>query len=72
GFVGLVVPHVARLIVGPDLRRVLPVAALLGAALLTLADLAARVLWAPQEIPVGVLTAMLGAPFFLYMLRRRA
>lgn len=71
GFVGLVVPHVARLLAGPDLRRMLPVAAVLGAALLTLADLGARLLWAPVEIPVGVLTAMLGAPFFLMLLARR-
>lgn len=72
GFVGLVVPHVARLLTGPDLRRMLPVAMVLGAALLTGADLAARLLWAPVEIPVGVLTAMLGAPFFLMLLARRA
>ena len=71
GFVGLVVPHVARLLAGPDLRRMLPVAAVLGAALLTGADLGARLLWAPTEIPVGVLTAMLGAPFFLMLLARR-
>ncbi len=71
GFVGLVVPHVARLLAGPDLRRMLPVAAVLGAGLLTAADLAARLLWAPVEIPVGVLTAMLGAPFFLMLLARR-
>ena len=71
GFVGLVVPHVARLLTGPDLRRMVPVAALLGAGLLTLADLAARLAWSPVEVPVGVLTAMLGAPFFLMMLARR-
>jgi iron complex transport system permease protein len=71
GFLGLVVPHLARLLAGPDMRRALPVAALLGAILLTLGDLAARTLWAPVEIPVGVLTALLGAPFFLYLLGRR-
>lgn len=71
GFVGLVVPHLARLLTGPDLRRLMPVAALLGASLLTLADLAARSLWAPVEIPVGVLTALLGGPFFLALLARR-
>jgi iron complex transport system permease protein len=71
GFVGLVVPHVARLLAGPDLRRMLPVAALLGASLLPAADLVARLAWAPVEIPVGVLTAMLGAPFFLMLLARR-
>lgn len=74
GFVGLVVPHLARLLVGPDLRRALPVACLLGATLLLVSDLAARTLWAPTEVPVGVLTAMLGAPFFLYLIikERRA
>lgn len=71
GFVGLVVPHVARILAGPDLRRMLPVAALLGATLLPAADLVARLAWAPVEIPVGVLTAMLGAPFFLALLARR-
>jgi iron complex transport system permease protein len=72
GFVGLVIPHVARLLVGPDLRRLVPVAAVLGAVLLNGADLAARTLWAPMELPVGVLTALLGAPFFLFLLARRA
>lgn len=71
GFVGLVVPHLARLLVGPDLRRVLPTAALLGASLLVLADLAARMIWIPVEIPVGILTAMMGAPFFLFLLMRQ-
>lgn len=70
GFVGLVVPHLARLLVGPDLRKVLPAAALLGGALLTAADLAARLVWVPVEVPVGILTAMLGAPFFLFLLGR--
>lgn len=70
GFVGLVVPHVTRLLVGPDLRRVLPASGLLGALLLVAADLAARTLWAPSEMPVGVLTALLGAPFFLYLIAR--
>ena len=67
GFVGLVVPHVVRLLVGPDARLVLPLAALFGAALMTWADLAARLL---GEIPVGVVTAVIGAPFFLVLLRR--
>ncbi|MDB5097459.1 MAG: transport system permease protein, partial [Cyanobacteria bacterium RYN_339] len=71
GFLGLVVPHLARLLVGPDLRKVLPTAALLGGALLTIADLAARVVWVPVEVPVGILTALLGAPFFLYLLSRQ-
>jgi iron complex transport system permease protein len=67
GFVGLVVPHVVRLAVGPGARRVLPLAALGGAALMAYADLAARML---GEIPVGVVTAVIGAPFFLSLLRR--
>ncbi len=71
GFVGLIVPHSARMIVGWDHRRLLPVAALGGAAFLIAADLVSRTLLAPEEIPVGVLTAMLGGPFFLYLLRTR-
>ena len=67
GFVGLVVPHVVRLIVGPNARLVLPLSALGGAGLLAFADLAARLL---GEIPVGVVTAVIGAPFFLLLLRR--
>jgi iron complex transport system permease protein len=67
GFVGLVVPHVIRLIVGPSARSVLPLSALFGASLLALADLGARSL---GEIPVGVVTAIVGAPFFLFLLRR--
>ena len=66
GFVGLVVPHVVRLVVGPGARSVLPLAALLGAGLLTFADLGARLF---GEIPVGVVTALAGAPFFLFLLR---
>ena len=72
GFVGLVVPHLVRLLTGPDHRRLLPAAGLAGAALLLLADLAARLLLAPAELPLGILTALLGAPFFLYLLRRGA
>ena len=67
GFVGLVVPHVVRLIVGPNARVVLPLSALGGAGLLAFADLAARLL---SDIPVGVVTAVIGAPFFLFLLRR--
>ncbi|NKC29986.1 FecCD family ABC transporter permease [Falsiroseomonas selenitidurans] len=72
GFVGLVVPHLLRLGFGASHRLVLPGSALLGAALLVLADLAARSLAAPAELPVGVVTALIGAPFFLWLLRRRA
>ncbi|MEU5837978.1 iron ABC transporter permease [Streptomyces diacarni] len=70
GFVGLMVPHAARMVVGAAHRALLPVAALGGAAFLVLADLAARTVAAPQEIPVGVLTALTGGPFFLWLLRR--
>jgi iron complex transport system permease protein len=69
-FAGLVVPHVARLLLGPNHLRLLPVTALGGAIFLMLADTVARSVMAPSEIPVGILTAFLGAPFFLYLLRR--
>ncbi|RJO70943.1 iron ABC transporter permease [Nocardia panacis] len=72
GFVGLVVPHAVRLLVGADHRRVLPLAALTGAAFLVLTDLAARTVIAPGELPIGVVTAVLGAPTFLWLVRRRA
>lgn len=73
GFVGLVVPHLVRLLIGPDNRYLLPLAALLGALFLTLADVVARVLIAPAEMPLGVVTALVGGPFFLTMIiyRRR-
>lgn len=71
GFVGLTVPHVVRLLWGPAHRRLLPASALAGAAFLMLADALSRSLFAPAEIPIGVVTAILGAPFFLYLLRRR-
>jgi iron complex transport system permease protein len=67
GFVGLVAPHVTRLVVGPNARLVLPLAAIFGAILMTGADLAARLI---GDIPVGVVTAVIGAPFFLAILRR--
>jgi len=70
GFVGLVVPHLARRIVGATHVRVVPVAALLGAILLVGADVVARVLLAPQEIPIGIITSLLGAPFLLILIRR--
>lgn len=69
GFIGLVAPHMVRLLLGPDHRLVLPGAALLGAALVLLADALARTVAAPAELPLGVLTAALGAPFFLVLLR---
>ncbi len=69
-FVGLIVPHLLRLVIGPDHRYLLPGSALLGACLLLLADFAARTLVSPAEMPIGVLTAMVGAPFFLWLLLR--
>ncbi|WP_029391253.1 FecCD family ABC transporter permease [Streptomyces xiaopingdaonensis] len=70
GFVGLMVPHAARMLVGASHRLLLPVSALGGAAFLVLADLGSRLVAAPEEIPVGVLTALTGGPFFLWLLRR--
>ena len=70
GFVALVAPHVVRLICGPDHRIVIPGAALLGATLLLAADLVARVVVSPAELPIGIVTALLGAPFFLWLLMR--
>lgn len=70
GFVGLIVPHLIRLLCGPDHRLLLPASALLGAALLSLADTAARLALAPAELPVGILTALIGGPFFLFLLMR--
>ncbi|MFF7853006.1 iron chelate uptake ABC transporter family permease subunit [Streptomyces sp. NPDC007904] len=72
GFVGLMMPHIVRLFVGGDHRRVLPTAALGGAVFLVWADIAARTVAAPMEIPVGVLTALCGGPFFLWLMRRDA
>jgi iron complex transport system permease protein len=69
-FVGLVVPHMMRMLLGPDHTRLLPVTALAGAVFLVLADTAARTLIAPAELSVGVLTAFIGGPFFLYLLRK--
>ena len=72
GFVGLMIPHTVRLWIGPDHRRLVPASALAGAAFLVLADSFARTVMAPLEIPIGVITALLGGPFFLFLLRRRA
>jgi iron complex transport system permease protein len=71
GFVGLIIPHMVRMIWGPDHRFLIPASAILGAILLVLADTIARTLMAPSEIPVGVVTALGGAPFFVYLLRRK-
>ncbi|EOM78016.1 iron ABC transporter permease [Rhodococcus rhodnii] len=70
GFVGIVVPHTVRLLVGPGHRLLLPLSIVVGGAFLVLADLVARVAMSPAELPIGVVTAAIGAPFFLYVLRR--
>ena len=71
GFVGLVVPHVLRILAGPDYRRLIPLSALGGATFLILADTMARTVFAPQVLPVGIVTAMIGAPFFVALLRQQ-
>jgi iron complex transport system permease protein len=68
-FIGLVVPHIVRFFIGVDYRWILPYAAVVGAILLLVADIVARLLIAPQELPVGVMTALVGAPFFIYLAR---
>jgi iron complex transport system permease protein len=71
GFIGLVVPHISRMLFGPDHRLVIPVSACIGGMLLVIADTIARTMIAPQEIPVGVITSFLGAPFFIFLLKRK-
>lgn len=71
GFVGIVVPHLLRLAIGPDNRYLLPASALLGASLLLVADAISRTIVAPAELPIGIVTAVIGAPFFLWILMRR-
>ena len=71
GFVGLMVPHLVRLTMGPDHRMLMPASILLGAALLLIADLAARTIVLPAELPIGILTSCVGGPFFLWLLMRR-
>ncbi|RDG37827.1 FecCD family ABC transporter permease [Streptomyces corynorhini] len=70
GFVGLMIPHLVRLTIGADHRRLLPLTALLGAVYLVVVDLLSRTLVRPNELPLGILTALLGAPFFIWLLRR--
>ena len=70
GFVGLIVPHLIRLLWGTDYRRLIPLSIVSGGTALLLADLLARVVLAPQVLPVGIVTALAGAPFFLWVLRR--
>lgn len=71
GFVGIIIPHAVRLIWGPDYRFLLPLSTLVGGIFLVLADTLARIVFAPTEIPLGIITAFFGAPFFLYLLRQR-
>lgn len=71
GFVGIIIPHAVRLIWGPDFRFLLPLSIVCGAIFLIIADLLARTLMSPMEIPLGIVTAFFGAPFFLYLLRRK-
>jgi iron complex transport system permease protein len=70
-FVGLIVPHIVRLFVGPDLRLLIPTSILFGGSFLIICDTFARTLLAPTEIPVGIITAMLGGPFFIWLLKRK-
>jgi iron complex transport system permease protein len=70
GFVGLIVPHIVRIWWGVDYRRLIPLSILGGASVLLVADVLSRILLAPEELPVGIVTALAGAPFFLWVLRR--
>jgi iron complex transport system permease protein len=70
GFVGLIIPHLLRIIWGPDYRHLIPLSMVGGATGLLIADVGARVLIAPQSLPVGIVTSLIGAPFFLWILRR--
>lgn len=71
GFVGIIIPHAVRLLFGPDYRQLLPMSLLTGASFLILADTAARTILSPTEVPIGVITAFIGAPFFLYLLSQK-
>ncbi len=71
GFIGIIVPHLVRLMVGADHRVTLPASALFGAAFLVAADVVARTVMAPIELPVGIITALVGGPFFLWLLVRQ-
>jgi iron complex transport system permease protein len=70
GFVGLMMPHIVRVIVGSDHRRVLPVSALMGAIFLIWADVFARLSFAPEELPIGIITSLCGGPFFIWLMMR--
>jgi iron complex transport system permease protein len=71
GFVGIVVPHLLRMVIGPDHRYLLPASALLGGSLLIFADVLARTIVVPAELPIGIITAAVGGPFFLWILLRQ-
>lgn len=71
GFIGLVIPHIARMIIGPDHRKLIPLAAILGGLFLMVADTLARTVMAPLELPVGIITALAGGPYFIYLLRKK-
>lgn len=71
GFIGLVVPHIARMLVGPDLKHLMPVSMIMGSLVLLMSDALARTIVAPSELPIGIVTALLGAPFFIYLLRKQ-
>jgi len=72
GFIGIMVPHMMRLVFGSDHRLLLPVSALFGASFLVIADTVARLVLAPAELPVGVITALCGAPYFIFLLKRKS
>ena len=71
GFIGLVIPHITRILIGPDHRILLPASTIVGATFLVLCDAVARVIISPAELPVGVITALSGGPFFIYLLRKK-
>jgi len=70
GFIGLIVPHMAKSFVGNDYRWIIPYSGLLGAGILLAADIIARIIIAPQEVPIGVMTALIGGPFFVYLVKK--
>ncbi len=71
GFIGLVAPHITRMIIGGDHRFLLPASGLVGGAVVLTADTVGRTLWSPQVIPVGIVTSFIGVPFFLYLLMKK-
>lgn len=72
GFIGLVIPHIVRMIIGPDHRKFIPLAAIVGGSFLLIADTFARTIMAPMELPVGIITALAGGPYFIYLLRNKS